>query len=121
MQPPKVLIDDDGIRPAGQPDECFYCGQKVGQPHKLDCVILTRKVKIRYSYEIEIEVPHSWDKDTIEFHRNDSSWCAHNSLEELEEFGDKDNGCLCSYFSAEVLEIPDTAPYRRNKNGEVVV
>jgi hypothetical protein len=120
MQPPLVLADDDGIRPAGQPNECFYCKQRLGQPHKLDCVILNRKVKVRYSYVIEIEVPHFWDKESIEFHRNDSSWCAHNSLAELKEYGNRDGGCLCGCFSAEVLEIPEVAPYRKNKNGEVV-
>lgn len=120
MQPPKVLVDDDGIRPAGQPDECFYCNQKVGQPHKQDCVILNRKVKVRYSYEIEIEVPHFWDKETIEFHRNDSSWCADNSLDDIEEYSKSRGGCLCGCFSAEVIEIPEAAPYRKNKNGEVV-
>lgn len=123
MQPPKVLVDDDGIRPAGQPDECFYCQQKVGQPHKPDCVILNRKVKIKYTYEIEVEVPHSWDKHDIEFHRNESSWCAGNSLDELNDYAeklDKEGSCLCGCFSAEVIEIPEAAPYRRNKNGEVV-
>jgi hypothetical protein len=35
---PLVAPNDDGIRPAGPRDACFYCRQKVGQPHKPDCV-----------------------------------------------------------------------------------
>lgn len=29
--PPIVKKDDTGIRPAGKPDECFYCHSKVGE------------------------------------------------------------------------------------------
>jgi hypothetical protein len=116
---PLVLSNDDGIRPAGKPDECFYCKQKVGQPHKSDCVILSRKVKVRYSFEIEIEVPWEWDAETIRFHRNDSSWCANNAIRELEEFTDDDARCLCQGFHCEVLEIPDAKPYRKDKDGNI--
>ncbi len=34
---PLVDKNDDGIRPAGKPDQCFYCQQKVGSEHKKDC------------------------------------------------------------------------------------
>ena len=86
---PIVLKNDDGIRPAGKPDECLYCKSKVGEPHAKDCVIVTKIVKVRYSFEIEITVPHHWDKDMIEFHRNESSWCALNAIDDLSEFGNK--------------------------------
>ena len=112
-----VLQDDDGIRPAGNPDECFYCHQKVGTPHKNDCVILNRKVKVRYTFEIEIEQPHSWDKQQIERHRNNGSWCADNAVSELDNYP---GSCLCPVFHCEVLEIPDVPPFRKNKAGEVV-
>ena len=29
---PLVDKNDDGIRPAGRQDACFYCGQRVGLP-----------------------------------------------------------------------------------------
>ena len=44
---PLVDVKDDGIRPAGSPDECFYCCQKVGQLHKLDCVIVEKLIEMR--------------------------------------------------------------------------
>jgi len=118
---PIVLPDDDGIRPAGKPDECFYCRQKVGTPHKQDCVIPSRKVKVRYSFDIEIEVPWEWDKHMIEFSRGESSWCASNAIEELEKYESESEGCLCGVFDCEVLEIPDAPPYRKNQSGEVVL
>ena len=120
---PLVLSDDDGIRPAGKQDECLYCKQKVGEEHKYNCVILQRKVKVRYSYEIEIEVPWSWTEDEIDFHRNGSSWCCDNSLDELEELRTKlnaENNCLCSVFNCEVIEIPDMKPFRKNNKEEIV-
>jgi hypothetical protein len=40
---PLVLPNDDGIRPAGNSDECFYCNQKIGTSHKEDCVCLQKK------------------------------------------------------------------------------
>ena len=118
---PKVLANDDGIRPAGNTDECFYCRQKVGQPHKFDCVALHRMVKVRYTYEIEIEVPHFWDKEAIEFHRNESSWCADNGIGNIEEYLEKNQICSCGCFKAEVIEVPDKPPYAKVKLGEVAV
>jgi len=121
MSNPLVLSNDDGIRPAGNPDQCFYCKQKVGTPHKDGCVILNRKVKVKYSYEIEIEVPHGWSKDDIEFHRNESSWCADSSLRELSEISNNETiGCLCNVFECEVLEIPEAKPYRYDDEGNIV-
>jgi len=96
------LPDDSGIRPAVNPDECLYCQQKVDTPHKSDCVILRRKVKVRYSFDIEIEVPQSWTKEDIDFHRNMSSWCSNNAIDELRATS-KDH-CLCDAFNCEVLE-----------------
>ncbi len=119
MELPKVLNNDNGIRPAGEPDECFYCKQKVGNPHKEDCVILKKKVKIKYTFEIEIEVPYSWGKDEIEFYRNGCPWCGDNSFDDIQSYAEK-QGCICSAFKAEVTGMPEMKPYRTNDKGEVV-
>jgi hypothetical protein len=111
---PIVLKNDEGIRPAGNPDECFYCKSKVGELHKKDCVIVTKIVKVKYTFEIEICVPHSWDQDQINFHRNESSWCASNAIDDLVEFDNK-VGCLCPYFEAEYIEVVDNTPVRLTK------
>ena len=117
---PVVDKNDNGIRPAGKPNECFYCNQKVGTPHKEDCVVVYKKVKVKYSYEIEIEVPYGWDKEQIEFHRNVGSWCADNSVDELQELIEEGN-CLCGCFEAEVLSIPDQKPYIKDKDGNIIL
>ncbi len=43
---PVVHELDDGIRPAGPPDACLYCGQKVSSPHSKDCVMVTKRILV---------------------------------------------------------------------------
>lgn len=107
---PHVSVDDDGIRKAGPDDACLYCRSKIGEKHKANCVIVTRTVKVRYSYEIEIQVPHSWSADDIEFHRNESSWCSANSISELNDYiaklknkSGQLNDCMCEQFYCEYV------------------
>jgi len=82
-------------------------------------VILNKKVKIKYIFEVEVEVPYSWNKDNIEFKYGKSSWCADNALEELEELSNK-LGCLCGIFDSEVISISEAPPYRKNDKDEIV-
>lgn len=57
--------------------------------------ISCKTVTIRFPIDVEIEVPEDWDKDMIEFHVNESSWCVGNILPKLQEYADRNNGCLC--------------------------
>jgi hypothetical protein len=66
MKRPLVDPTDDGIRPAGVPYKCVYCSQLVGQPHKRDCVIVKKVVRVRWTVDVDIEVPHSWSREVIE-------------------------------------------------------
>lgn len=113
MNWPEVLEDDDGIRPAGPPDECFYCHQKVGQGHGLDCPCVEKTVLLRYTFEIPVRVPWFWESDDVENHRNWRS-CADNTLFDLEEISEGD-GCLCDHFHCEFLKILDATPTRAKK------
>lgn len=81
-------------RPAGELDECFYCKNKIGKPHKMGCVIKSKTVIVRYSIEVMVDVPMDWEKDNIEFQRGESSWCADSIIIELENHS-KDMGCIC--------------------------
>lgn len=122
MELPKVLPDDNGIRPAGQPDECFYCKQKVGTPHLMDCVILEKKVKLKVLIEIERYEPYGWTKEQIEFARNWSSWCASNIMEDIQRHNDQceERGeCLCPSVEIQVLDM-DTEVVRRNDKDDIV-
>jgi len=90
-------------RPASNKNECFYCESKIGEFHKDDCVLIKKKVKVKAIIEYEIEVPHHWNKDMIEFSRNEGSWCASNIINELKEI-DKKNGCLCNIIKYKLIK-----------------
>lgn len=94
-------VDEYSVRPAGKPDECYYCGAKVGEQHKSNCVIREKTIVTRMTIDFVDSVPENWDKDVIDFHYNDSSWCASNILNRLEE---RNNfRCLCDVASFEYL------------------
>jgi len=110
---PLVQVDDDGIRPAGTPDRCFYCEQAVGAPHLRDCVVVTKTIQVRYEFILNIDIPWEWEKDTFERHHNESTWCADNALSDLNDYQEKLDGnghCLCGIFKATYLKDIDSTP-----------
>lgn len=137
---PTVDPNDDGIRPAGRPDECFYCRQRVGAEHGRECVIVTKRVEMRVLAKLpsgpvtglwQFDEPHYWSPDSSEFHKNESSWCAANFIVErgsesvtwdtvdawpelsaLEASGN----CLCGGLSFEFVRVVDGTPRRKIVN-----
>ena len=94
-----LVTANHGPAPAGRPDECFYCQQKIGEEHKADCVLRKRTVLMRYSYDVVIDVPEEWSPEMIEFCRGGgSSWCAGNTISDLELR--KEEVCWCSDFES---------------------
>jgi len=96
----KEIVTKDDVRPASVDKTiCFYCDEKIGRPHKLDCVVPQRTVIVRMTIEYPVEVPKYWSKENIEFHRNDGSWCSNNALDELAQLYDQEGGsspdCMC--------------------------
>jgi hypothetical protein len=87
------IVTPDCERPAGLKGFCFYCGEPVGGLHREECVAYTKVVKVRAIIEYEIDVPNSWGASSVEFQRNEGSWCAGNIIGELEKISD--DGCLC--------------------------
>jgi len=95
MPPDRRLVAADCERPARMDGTCFYCRQPVGGLHVPNCVAFKRRVRVRAVIEYEIDVPASWSKEQIEFHRNEGSWCADNMIDEISAIGGED-GCLCA-------------------------
>ena len=94
-------VGEYSVRPAGKTDECYYCGAKVGEQHKSNCVIREKTIVTRLTIDFVDDVPENWDKEVIDFHYNNSSWCASNILNRLEE---RNNfRCLCDVASFEYL------------------
>ena len=96
------IVTKNSMRPASKLEQCFYCRQPIGAEHKSDCVLVKKTVRIRVIIEYDVFVPHSWSKEDIEFHRNESSWCASNIIDELKELESSGN-CLCSHTHCECV------------------
>lgn len=75
-------IDDDGVRPAGDPSRCFYCSAPKGT-HTRDCVCRKRTVVMQMTIQYVVDIPVDWDEQMINFHRNESSFCLGNDIEQL--------------------------------------
>jgi len=103
MNKKKWKITEKAQRPGGRKGRCFYCGKTVGSFHKSDCVLIKKTVKVKLTINYEVNVPADWDKQMIEFHRNDSTWCSSNLIEELKKLDTK-NGCLCPIAEFKYLE-----------------
>lgn len=125
---PIVLEDDDGIRPDGNQNECFYCRSNVGNRHRKDCVTLLKMTRYKVMYEDRVvgefvtSDPWSWSNYDCEFHKNDSSWCADNALDLIdwsdhsvekiiETISEDPNRCTCPILSFRVLRIEDEGPF----------
>jgi hypothetical protein len=110
--PPIIAPDDDGIRPAGPGNACFYCRRKIGERHSTTCVTWVRAVKIRAIVEFDSDEPVSFTKRDIEERYNEGSFCASTILGWMEAMADEsDRGCLCGIVRFEVEEMsPDGEP-----------
>ena len=92
-------VTEKSVAPAGRSDECFWCKSKLGSQHKYECVIRKKTVIVSAAIEYLVSEPESWDTDMIEFHRNESSWCQSNGIDEIQEAAEKyaaAHGCQCS-------------------------
>jgi len=107
-EPHIIKGDDDGIRPAGEPDACFYCGHKVGERHSPECVMVEAKGTYLVMLDGErigtwiYSEPASWDKESRYFYRNLSTFCIDTIKEAGELNIDREfpyqageNDCLC--------------------------
>lgn len=95
-------VGDEGIRPAGDPDKCLYCSEPKEGEHKSQCVVRQRTVVVKMTVEYTISVPEFWDKEQLEFHRNQGRWCSDNVYSELERLSEH-AGCLCDFTHFEYV------------------
>lgn len=89
-------VQEYGIRPAGSPDHCFYCGRARGTIHKTDCVIRQRTVVLRFEIEMVCEAPERETPDDIESRYNEGSWCGGNIIDYLEQYRERTGSCMCN-------------------------
>lgn len=102
----RLVTEKSGPRPAGKPDECFYCQAKIGEEHRTECVLRKKVVMLKIEVTIPVVVPADWDEDQVNFHRNDSTWCASSIVRDFVAYDkatDNRTPCLCHSFSAVCL------------------
>lgn len=94
-----LVTADNGPRPAGPPDACFYCRQSIGTEHKPDCVLRQKWVRLAITFDVLHAEPEDWDQQMIEFARNEGTWCSDNAVEMVEEATkyryEHDGNCMC--------------------------
>jgi len=93
-------VGDFGVRPAGLPDRCFYCGELIGGQHKDDCVILQRSVVVEVKVTMVRMVPASWTQEQIDFHLGNT--CSDNLIRDAEQLRLRNDavGCTCGMVEA---------------------
>jgi len=100
-------VGEYGIRPAGKPTHCFYCGEPKGGSHAVGCVIRSRTVVVDIAFTLTMEMPEDWTEEQIAFKLNESSSCASNIVDLLAERSERaDAGqcdCLCDQTEATFL------------------
>lgn len=90
---------DNGPRPAGPANQCFYCTRKIGQEHAADCPLRVRTVVVDISLRIGMQVPETWTESNIQSFFNGGN-CINNQVTELENsFLAAGKKCLCEAFS----------------------
>lgn len=118
---PKVRENGPELRkmaPGWDGTKCFYCSEPVGNLHKYDCVIVNKIVKVKIEITMDRMVPYGWEPHTIDFHLNDSSWCASNIIDDLvtlQEKLDKEGTCLCHQFEGKYIEDVNITPIYSEK------
>lgn len=97
-----------GPRPAGKPDECFYCHARIGEEHRDTCVMRRKTVLVRMTVPVVLSVPEDWTEKDVLFHLLESSSCSAGNILRT-EFGSDKHFCLCLYAGFEYSrEATDT-------------
>jgi hypothetical protein len=108
---PNVLPNDSGVRPGGKSDECMYCKQKVGTPHLPSCIVVSKRVRLRFTVDIERDEPFSWGKEDLESHYNEGSTCANNVAAMIVQYiSELGADCLCGSTKCEFVGVVDETP-----------
>ena len=100
------VTPENGPRPAGRPDHCFYCGMPVGAEHKPNCACRKKAVMVEMTITFPCVVPQHWDAEINESHMNESSSCQDNLVDfYLDRYRRAcgEDFCLCGLVNARQL------------------
>lgn len=81
---------------------CLYCRQPVPD-HSPECTVPQRTVVLEMRIKFVASIPANWDQSMIEFHRNDSSYCSSNDIEQIYKESIQTPGICTTCRRSEVL------------------
>lgn len=70
------------------------------------------KAEITMPFKTTIE-----DREHVEFLLQESSWCASNIIDTIQELIEKNSGCLCDFINIEYLREADEIDAKKFKLG----
>ena len=96
----KNVVTADNVPPRGKPGECFWCYEKLGEPHKDECVTTKKSVEVAITITGIIKVPVSWDAEMVEFHMNETGNCINYQLDYIQ----RDSMCFCGFAEGKYIQ-----------------
>ena len=88
-------VTEKAMRPVSKLRECFYCEAPIGGEHRDTCVLVQKVAKVKVTVWVPHKVPAHWDARQVEYHMNETSWCASNILNDIEA-EEKADRCMCA-------------------------
>jgi len=105
MKKNNLIVKEEDEAPARPDGTCFYCKQKIGEEHLENCYKRERSVVVEFTIRVVTKEPEHWTPDDIEFHYNESSWCADNLLNSLvRRQKSNPDWCLCQFTKAKYIK-----------------
>ena len=104
---PVVLSDDVALNPLTRC--CIACDSPIGDPHALTCSAVGRKVRIRYTFDVEVVVPCRMSDAEVLQRRKSHDWCGSAALREI-AVGAAKTGCACALIDIESVETVSADP-----------
>lgn len=80
-----AVTPDNGPRPAGKKNECFFCHETVGHLHKDDCPAYSRTVVLQVTIPVVVRVPVGHDTQLINWAWSEGSNCSSNIFRYIEK------------------------------------
>lgn len=120
----KFIVTPAAMRPASKENRCFYCLQPVGAHHNDDCVLVRKRIRVRWTMELDIlNVPAHWSKSDIHFHYNEGTSCKTNVIQTLARhflIWNNDGPCACNLGEIEYLRDEGKPFLVENTQGGVI-
>lgn len=112
----QLPVTDDGIRPAGDPDHCFYCKAPKGT-HNDGCVCIKRTIVMSVTTKLLVEIPAYYSEEQIHFFYNEGTNCSDNQIgalyDQMQRMTEAEVGCACRNTRCKYIREATEEDHRR--------